>query len=112
MSTNDDKTYLSHIRDAIEAIEGYLEGVTYEAFTADKMMVDAVVRELEIIGEASSKLSREFRMKHGHILWRQIKDMRSFLIHDYFGVNTKVVWDTCKQDLPQLKTFVEETLGR
>lgn len=52
MSTDDDKTYLSHIRDAIETIEEYLQGVTYEAFTANRMMADAVVRELEVIGEA------------------------------------------------------------
>jgi uncharacterized protein with HEPN domain len=75
------------------------------------MMVDAVVRELEIIGEASSKLSRGFRKQYGHILWRQIKDIRNFLIHDYFGVNTKVAWDTCKEDLPQLKSFVNEALA-
>jgi uncharacterized protein with HEPN domain len=112
MSTSDDTTYLSHIRDAIETIEDYLQGVTYEALTTDKMMVDAVVRELEIIGEASGRLSREFRQKYGHILWRQIKDMRNFLIHDYLGVNTKVVWDTCKQDLPQLKSFVREVLTK
>jgi len=108
----DDRVYLSHIRDAIDTIEDYLHGITYEAFTANKMMADAVVRELEIIGEASGNLSQEFRRQHAHILWRQIKDMRNFLIHDYLGVNTKVVWDTCREDLPQLKSFVEEVLGR
>ena len=112
MSTPDDKVYLSHIRDAIETINGYLRGATYEAFTQNKMMIDAVVRELEIIGEAAGNLSHEFRRKYGHILWRQIKDMRNFLIHDYFGVNTKVVWDTCRQDLSQLKSLVDETLSK
>ena len=105
-----DKTYLAHIREAVETIEEYLEGASYEQFTAGKMMIDAVVRELEIIGEASNNLSDEFRRRHTDVLWRRMKDMRNFLIHEYFGVNTKVVWDTCKDDLPELKSFIEKIL--
>ena len=107
----DDRAYLSHIRDAIATIEGYLRDAAYAGFTADKMMIDAVVRELEIIGEASNNLSLGFREQHGDVVWRQMKDMRNFLIHEYFGVNTKVVWDTCQEDLPQLKSFVERVFG-
>ena len=103
-----DKTYLAHILEAIESIEDYIKGITFKQFTANKMMIDAVVRELEIIGEASNNLSNKFREQHNNMLWRQIKDMRNFLIHEYFGVNTKIVWDTCKNDLPQLKTFVKK----
>ena len=87
----DDRAYLAHIREAIDTIEEYLRGVSYEAFVGNKMMVDAVVRELEIIGEASNNLSYEFREKHSDILRRRMKDTRNFLIHEYFGVNTKVV---------------------
>jgi uncharacterized protein with HEPN domain len=105
-----DRTYLAHIQEAIESIEDYLEGVSYEEFVSSKMMIDAVVRELEIIGEASNNLSNEFRRQHTDVLWRRMKDMRNFLIHEYFGVNTKVVWDTCKNDLPQLKSFIEKFL--
>jgi len=108
----DDRAYLEHIRDAIQTIEDYLRGVTYETFVSNKMMADAVMRELEIIGEASDKLSQEFRREHADILWRRLKDMRNFLIHEYFGVNTKVVWDTCQEDLPQLKAFVERILAK
>jgi len=86
-----DRAYLTHIRDAIETIEEYLEGVTYEQFVSSKMIIDAVVRELEIVGEASNNLSQEFRQDHPDIRWRRMKDMRNFLIHEYFGVNTKVV---------------------
>jgi uncharacterized protein with HEPN domain len=107
-----DRTYLAHIREAIESIEEYLEGIPYEQFTSSKMVIDAVVRELEIIGEASNNLSDEFRRQHTDVLWRRMKDMRNFLIHEYFGVNTKVVWDTCKNDLPQLKSFVEKFLNK
>ena len=105
-----DRTYLAHIREAIENIEDYLKGASYEQFASSKMMIDAVVRELEIIGEASNDLSDEFRRQHSDTLWQRMKDMRNFLIHEYFGVNTKVVWDTCKNDLPQLRPFIEKIL--
>ena len=85
MSMRNDKTYLAHIVDAIETIEGYLEGVAYEQFASSKMIVDAVIRELEIIGEASNKISSQFKQENPNIQWRRIKDMRNFLIHEYFG---------------------------
>ena len=107
-----DRTYLTHILDAIETVEEYLEDVTYEQFTFNKMAIDAVVRELEIIGEASNNLSQQFRQDHPKIRWRRMKDMRNFLIHEYFGVNTKIVWDTCKSDVPTLKSFVKEALNK
>lgn len=107
----DDRDYLAHVRDAIETIGEYLHGVSYEAFTKNKMMADAVVRELEIIGEASNSLSQEFRERHKDVIWRQMKDTRNFLIHEYFGVNLKVVWDTCQDDLPRVKAFLDRVLG-
>jgi len=101
-----DNIYLAHIHDAIKCIEQYLQGTTYDQFASDRMRIDATVRELEIIGEASKNLSRRFRDKHPQMPWRQMMDMRNFLIHEYFGVNTKVVWDTCKNDIPKLKDFL------
>ena len=74
------------------------------------MMIDAVVRELAIIGEATNNLSDDFRRNHSDIPFRDIIDMRNILIHDYAGVNTKVVWDTCKNNLPELKQFVTDKL--
>jgi len=100
------RTYLTHIQEAIESIEQYLQGVGYSDFVSSKMRIDAVIRELEIIGEASDNLSEDFRDKHSDMLWRRMRNMRNFLIHEYFGVNTKVVWDTCKNDLPKLKEFI------
>ena len=106
-----DRNYLTHIRDAIETIEEYIEGVTYEQFVSNKMLIDAVVRELEIVGEASNNLSQQFRQDHADIQWRRMKDMRNFLIHEYFGVNTKLVWHTCQNDIPVLKNFIEAALN-
>jgi uncharacterized protein with HEPN domain len=105
-----DITYLRHILDAIGKIESYLTGATYESFSNNSMMVDAVVRELEIVGEASSNLSETFRDKHPDIPWRDAVDMRNFLIHEYFGVRKKVVWDTCKEDLPVMKRLIDKLL--
>lgn len=108
----DDTLYLGHISDAIETIEQYLGTASYDRFIADKMMVDAVVRELEIIGEATSKLSKDFRSSNPEIPFRDIIDMRNVLIHDYAGVNTMIVWETCKNDLPALKKAVKKSLGK
>lgn len=108
----DDILYLGHIYDAIETIEQYVGSANYQQFLADKMMIDAVVRELEIIGEATSNLSKHFRSSHPEIPFRDIIDMRNVLIHDYAGVNTLIVWETCKNDLPPLKQAVKKGLGR
>ena len=99
----DDQVYLRHILDAVEQIETYLTGQTYESFSNNNMMIDAVVRELEIIGEATNHLSDLLRESHPKIPWRDAIDMRNILIHEYFGVRTHLVWDTCKEDLPKLK---------
>ena len=106
----DDQMYLGHIRDAIEKIDGYIAGIDYDRFITNSMMVDAVVRELEIIGEAANKLGSDFHQAHPEIPFHDIIDMRNFLIHDYAGVNTKIVWETCKHNLPPLKKFVAEML--
>jgi len=106
----DNTLYLSHIRDAIEKIESYISDVNFDEFACNSMMVDAVVRELAIIGEATNNLSDDFRKKHPDIPFRDIIDMRNILIHDYAGVNIKVVWDTCKNNIPVLKDFVKTIL--
>jgi len=107
----DDQVYLRHILDAIGKIKTYLEGQTYESFCENDMMIDAVVRELEIIGEATNNLSEQLREIHPEIPWSDAIDMRNFLIHEYFGVRTHVVWDTCKNDIPVLKSFIEAALN-
>jgi len=107
-----DHIYLSHMRDAIAKIERYLAGANYETFASNDMMIDAVVRELEIIGEAARNLSVPFVEKHPDIPWSRIKRMRNILIHEYFGVNLKVVWDTSHSNLPQLKAFVQNVLAQ
>jgi len=106
-----DLVYLRHMLEAIEKIERYLTGTDYEAFSQNDMVVDSVVRELEIIGEAARNLSAPFIEAHPALPWRRMTAMRNVLIHQYFGVNLKVVWDTCHSNLPQLKSFVQKLLA-
>ena len=105
-----DTIYLEHILEAIITIETYAKNVSYEEFDKNKMMIDAVVRELEIIGEASNNLSGKFIKDNPEFPARDAIDMRNFLTHEYFGVNTKIVWETCKNDLLEIKEFIQNYL--
>jgi uncharacterized protein with HEPN domain len=107
----DDQVYLKHILDAIGKVESYIQNETHESFSKNDMMIDAVVRELEIIGEATNHLSKDLRREHRDIPWRDAIDMRNFLIHEYFGVRTRVVWDTCRDDLLLMKQLISKLLS-
>lgn len=103
MQNNKDRAYISHILEAIGKIEKYLDGADFEAFAENDMLLDAVIRELAVIGEAANRLSDNFREKRPDVPFAKIIGMRNFLVHEYFGVETKTVWDTCKEKLPELK---------
>ena len=105
-----DKLYLQHIEEAIEKIEKYTRGTDYSRFLADEMMTDAVVRQLGIIGEAANRLSTKLQKSNPKIPFRDIVDMRNFLVHNYHEVEQKIVWDTCRKKLPELKRFVNKSL--
>src|SRR5208283_2663603 len=98
-----DKVYLKHILDAISDIEKIMIGVTEEEFFTNREKHYAVLRALEIIGEASKNLSAERKAKSSGTDWKNIAGMRDKLIHAYFGVNLPLVWETVKHDLPLLK---------
>ncbi len=110
MNSDKDIVYIKHIRDAIFDIETYLQDKSLRDLESDSMLLDAVVRKLEIIGEATNKLSEKFKSEYPQIVYRDIVDMRNFLIHEYFGINPKVVWDTCKFDLQTLKNHILDIL--
>ncbi|RMF33485.1 MAG: DUF86 domain-containing protein [Chloroflexi bacterium] len=106
----DDSVYLQHILDAIARIEEYLEGVDEEGFYRQYLVQDGVIRQLEIIGEAVKRLSKDLRDRYVHVPWQDIAGMRDKLIHDYFGVDLETVWLTAKEDIPVLKAEVTKIL--
>jgi len=109
----DDRIYLLHVRDSIQHIENYT-AAGKENFFSDRKTQDAVVRNLEIIGEATKRVSATLKEAHSDIAWKPIAGMRDKLIHDYFGINLQLVCDAVARDLPDLKGKIDlllEDLG-
>jgi uncharacterized protein with HEPN domain len=107
----DETVYLRHILDSITKIETYLNGVQRRTFDTDTRTQDAVIRQLEIIGEAVKRLSSETRNLQPHIPWSAIAGMRDKLIHDYFRVDIDQVWLTANNELSALQTAVSTMLS-
>ncbi|HEY4523981.1 MAG TPA: DUF86 domain-containing protein [Candidatus Paceibacterota bacterium] len=103
-----DKLYLEHIIEAISKIKQYTAGITLPEFKKSTLLQDAVVRELEVIGEAARHVSGVTKQKLANIPWPEILGMRNKLIHEYFGVDVEVVWETISRDLPLLKEKLEK----
>ena len=101
----------SHIKEAIDKIENYTKGGKTE-FLEKPIIQDAVIRNLEIIGEAVKGIDDRVRAEYPSIPWKSIAGMRDFLIHVYFGINLQIVWKTISDDLPPLKKAVEDYLDR
>jgi uncharacterized protein with HEPN domain len=95
------------ILNAIIKIESYIAGVSYNEFCESPMIVDAVIRNFEIIGEAANKIQSDIRDKYPAVEWRQMIGFRNILIHDYFEIDVESVWDTIRNNLPVLKMHIE-----
>ena len=106
---NKDSLYLESIRDCLERIAEYTESGE-DAFLASRLIQDGVIRNLEVIGEATKNISEDLRAANPSITWRQIAGMRDVLIHDYLKVNLSGVWRTVDSDLPPLDAAVKRLL--
>lgn len=101
-----DKIFLEHILESLQRIQDYVEGVTKDEFFEDFKLQDAVMRRLEVIGEAARQLSADLKGRHRNIPWAQVIGMRNILIHEYFGVDLALVWATVQKDLAVLRDAI------
>jgi uncharacterized protein with HEPN domain len=113
MSRRNDKAFLRDIQEAVQRIGEYTAEIEYREFLDDRKTQDAVIRNLEIIGEAVKHLSAEVRVAHSAIPWKEMAGVRDRLIHDYFGVNLDIVWQIVTGELPdvgkQISSVIEQT---
>ena len=109
----DNSLFLNHILEAIEDIEDYVKDTSAsEDFITDKKTHDAVLRSFQVIGEAANNLDEKLVNSQTDIEWGKVIGMRNFIIHEYFGVDLKIVWDTIKKDLPTFKENVKKLLQK
>ena len=107
----DFEVYLDDIPESIRKVRTYTAGMDRGQFEADEKTVDAVVRNLEIIGEAVKQISNHVRQTHPQVPWRKISGLRDILIHQYFGINVDIIWDIVETKLAELERAVRDHLG-
>ncbi len=110
MNNQDNTVFLKDILGSINKIERFLREHDFEKFQNNELVIDAVVRNVEIIGEASNNLTRDFRSKNPQIEWRQIIDTRNRIVHGYATVDLEIIWSITQSSLPKLKKEIEQIL--
>ena len=110
MSKRDPNLYLEDIKDSIRKIEKYTHGVNFNEFSRDEKLIDAVVRNLSIIGEAVINMPKEIKTQNQDVAWKEIKGMRNKVIHEYFGIDEDILWKTIQEDLPVFKKQIAKLL--
>ncbi len=108
---NRNRAYLEHIIEALRDIQGFVRGMEEEDFVSDKKAQYAVMQAFEIIGEATNLLSQDYRSTHPEMPWKRMVDFRNKLIHHYFGISQKQVWNAVRENVPRLLMEVERLLG-
>lgn len=109
--TKDPKIFLGHILESIDRIREYTEGLDEDSFAEDDKVQDAVLRRIQIIGEAVKKLPEELRAAHPQVPWRRITGTRDKVVHDYFGIDIELVWMVAESQLPNLAVEIRSILG-
>jgi uncharacterized protein with HEPN domain len=110
--SRDESLYLGDIQDSCEKILRFTKGMAYKEFIHDELHFDAVLRNLEVIGEAVKHISDETRTAYPNVNWRKIAGFRDIVAHEYFGVNEETVWDIVKNQVPELLEIVKTMLEK
>ncbi len=105
------RDYLEDISTAIEDIASFVQGMSKRDFLADRKTINAVIRSLEVIGEAAKKIPESVRRRYPSIPWKKMAGMRDKMIHEYFGVDSAILWSTVKEDIPKLKEPIDNLLS-
>ncbi|MEA3312677.1 MAG: DUF86 domain-containing protein [candidate division WOR-3 bacterium] len=106
------KILVEEIAEAIDKVERYTHGLTFEVFKDNDMAIDAVLRNLEVIGEASKGIPPEVREGYPDIPWKRMIGLRNIVIHEYFGIDVSIIWEIVTRNLPQTKPLITQMLKR
>jgi len=112
MSVHDDFVYLCHMRDACSKVQEYVAGFTWDKFANDGRTQDAVIRQLEVLGEASSRVSQNYKELHAVLPWREVKAFRNVVAHQYDRIMPDVVWKVTQKDVPEIMNHLESLIER
>lgn len=104
------KLYIEDILGCIKKINNYVKDMTFEEFSKDEKTIDAVIRNFEIIGEASKQLPKEIKNKYSNIKWKTITGFRNVIVHEYFGIDLEIMWDIIKEKLNPLEKDIKKIL--
>jgi uncharacterized protein with HEPN domain len=110
MPKRDYKLFITDIRDCANRILDYIKDKSFDEFIENQMLIDAVVRNLEIIGEATKNLPDNIRQKYPKVEWRKIAGLRDIVIHGYFGIDYEILWDIIQNKIPDLFVKIQEVL--
>lgn len=112
MKRRDHKLYVEDVLQSMDRIERYTRGQTFERFRRSEMVADAVIRNLEIIGEAARSIPQEVRQRHPDIPWTRMIGLRNIAIHEYFGVDLGIIWEIVRRNLPETRSKIVALLEK